>query len=142
MTTDAEVELDSAAEPRVAEREVARTEHRILVEQLASLVLVIERAESAAQSRYEFSADMVVFDDRGAIYRRVLGAVVAVLHEIGQHGRHIAVVIGDRLRAVLGVKQIGERIQLAEMRGGNCDFFDFTILLLPLNIFLLIFQIT
>ena len=90
VALDAHVELHAAAEPGVAQPQIARLKHRIDVQQLLPAVLIIEGIQPSAQLRQKHGAHVGVFHHRRLKGPGLLFPVVAVLQPVGQHGRNHA----------------------------------------------------
>ena len=90
VSLDAHVELDAAAEPRVAQAQIARLKYRIDVQQFLALILVIDGIQPSAQLRQEHGAHVIVFHHSRLKRPGLLFPVVAVLQPVGQHGRNHA----------------------------------------------------
>ena len=59
----ADVPLNAAREPRIAQRQVAGLEYRVAVQQFAAGLFVVQRPETAAQLRQEYRLDKIVFEN-------------------------------------------------------------------------------
>ena len=64
MAGAAEVPLDAAGEPGVAQGKVGRLEHRVAVEQFLAARLVDERVEAAAEARQDGGLEVVVLQNQ------------------------------------------------------------------------------
>lgn len=86
----ADVPLDAAREPRIAQGEVRVLHRRVLVQQLDAAVEVAQRPDAPAELRQHTGAHVRVLDHDGFERGRRELALVAVLHRVGEEVAHAA----------------------------------------------------
>jgi len=126
----ADVPLDAAGEPRVADGQVGGLENRVAVEQLTLQRLIYQGDQPRAHLRQEGGLEELVLQHHGGEVQRLAGAGIGILHAVGQHAKgslpaQVGLLFGGQggvnlaRRVDRRVAEEGQRVFLPQARAGE-----------------------
>ena len=134
VTHHAAVELDTARQPGVTDGQVTGAHHGVIVQEVLPRHLIVERPETAAQLGEEQCLEVLILQHHADVRGQLLGAVVEILHTVGENGGEEAV--ADKQLVILVQGGAGQSLDIGhlvergesgftvEFGGGEEDFAD------------------
>ena len=115
------IEFNTTRQPSVSDSQVAGTDNGVIVEQMPPRDLVVERPQAAAQLGEEQGLEVVILQHHTDVGSHFLGAVVEILHAVGENGGEEAVAHEELV--ILVQSGAGEALDVGHLvEGGEGGF--------------------